>query len=149
MGLFEAMEAIPAVLVIASAVAGLCVGSFLNVVIHRLPLMMEKAWRSECAELEGREAPPPEVFNLVTPRSRCPKCAAPITAMQNIPIASWLWLGGKCANCKTPISARYPLVEAAAGILAALLAVRFGYSIALAVALLYAWALLALTMIDL
>ena len=148
MGLFEAMEAFPAVLVVASTVAGLCVGSFLNVVIHRLPKMMEAAWRAECAEIDGREAPPAEVFNLLTPRSRCPQCAAPITSWQNIPIASWLWLRGKCANCRAPISARYPLVEAASGFLAALLAMHFGYSMALAAALLYGWALIALTMID-
>jgi leader peptidase (prepilin peptidase)/N-methyltransferase len=149
MGFLEALATVPAVLVASCLVAGLCVGSFLNVVIHRLPKMMEAEWRSECAELEGREPPAREVFNLVHPRSRCPKCAAPITAWQNIPVASWLWLRGRCAACRAPISARYPAVEAVSGVLAALLAVRFGYSAALAASLLFAWALVALTMIDL
>jgi len=133
---------------VAVALLGLCVGSFLNVVIHRLPLMMEAEWRAECASIEGREPPPRDVFNLVTPRSRCPGCRAPIHAWQNIPVVSWLWLRGKCAGCGTRISARYPFVEVLGGALAVLMAWRFGYSWALSAAMIYAWALLALTFID-
>jgi leader peptidase (prepilin peptidase)/N-methyltransferase len=128
---------------------GLCVGSLLNVVIHRLPKMMQAEWRAECAALEGREPPPPETYNLFTPRSACPQCKAPITALQNVPVVSWLWLRGKCASCGTPISARYPLVEILGGALAVLVAWRFGYSPALAFGLFYVWAMLALTFIDL
>jgi leader peptidase (prepilin peptidase)/N-methyltransferase len=119
------------------------------VVIHRLPLMMEAQWKAECAQLEGREAPAQPAFNLVTPHSRCPSCGTPIGALQNIPVVSWIALRGKCAACKAPISARYPAVELAGGALAVLVAFRFGYSAALPLALAYAWALLALTFIDL
>jgi leader peptidase (prepilin peptidase) / N-methyltransferase len=129
-------------------VVGLCVGSFLNVVIHRLPRMMEAQWRAECAEFEGREPPPHERLDLVHPPSRCPSCSTPIRAVQNIPLVSWLALRGKCAACKAPISARYPAVELVAGLLAVLVAWRYGYSAALALALVYTWALLALAFID-
>jgi len=139
----------PAWLLATVAVVGLCVGSFLNVVIHRLPRMMEAQWRAECASLEGRDAPEPEVFNLVTPRSRCPSCATQITALQNVPLVSWIALRGRCAACRAPISIRYPAVELAAGALAVLVGWRLGYSAALPFALAYAWALLALTFIDL
>jgi leader peptidase (prepilin peptidase)/N-methyltransferase len=139
----------PAWLMATAGVVGLCVGSFLNVVIHRLPKMMEAQWRAECAALDGREPPPQPKLNLMTPPSRCPSCGTPIRAWQNVPVASWLALRGRCAACKAPISARYPGVELAAGALAALVAAHFGYSIALAAALAYAWALLALTFIDL
>jgi leader peptidase (prepilin peptidase)/N-methyltransferase len=128
---------------------GLCVGSFLNVVIYRLPLMMQAQWRAECAALEGRELAAEPRFDLSTPRSRCPACGTPITALQNIPVVSWIALRGKCAACKAPISARYPAIELAAGALALFLAGHFGYSAALVGALVYGWALLALTFIDL
>jgi len=91
---------------------GLCVGSLLNVVIHRLPRMMEAGWREECAALEGREAPPRETYNLFTPPSACPSCGTPIRAIHNIPVVSWLALRGKCSSCSKPISVRYPIVEA-------------------------------------
>ena len=142
------LQSSPFTLGVAVVLAGLCVGSFLNVVIHRLPLMMEAEWRAECAVIEGREAPPAERFNLFTPPSRCPACKAPVRPWQNIPVVSWLALRGKCASCATPISMRYPMVEVLGGALAALMAWRFGYSAALAAALVYAWALLALTFID-
>ena len=92
---------------------GLCVGSFLNVVIHRLPKMLERGWREECAELAGQPPAQPEnpPYNLVVPRSACPKCGHRITALENIPLVSWLWLRGKCANCKAPIAFRYFGVE--------------------------------------
>jgi leader peptidase (prepilin peptidase) / N-methyltransferase len=132
----------------AAAAIGLCVGSFLNVVIHRLPRMMEAQWRAECAAIEGREAPPAERFNLVTPASHCPSCGTPIRPWHNVPVFGWLWLRGKCAHCKAPISARYPLVELLGGLLAALAAWRFGASAPLVGALVYCWALIALTFID-
>ena len=138
----------PAWLMAAAGVVGLCVGSFLNVVIHRLPRMMEAQWRSECAALAGVEPAPEPKLNLMTPPSRCPACGTPIRAWQNVPVVSWIALRGRCAGCRAPISARYPAVELAAGALAALLAAHFGYSAALALALPYAWALLALTFID-
>jgi len=136
-------------LLATAGVVGLCVGSFLNVVIHRLPRMMEAQWKAECAALDGREPPPGPVFNLMTPRSRCPSCGTPIGALQNVPVVSWIALRGRCAACRAPISARYPAVELAAGALAVLLAWHFGYSAALLGALAYGWALLALTFIDL
>ena len=149
MTLPEALSELPWFLYLAVVLFGLCAGSFLNVVIYRLPKMMEAQWRAECAAIEGREAPPPEVFNLVHPRSRCPSCGTLITAWQNVPVVSWLVLRGRCANCKARIPVRYPAIEIAAALLAALMAWRFGYSAALACSLLFVWALLALTFIDL
>jgi leader peptidase (prepilin peptidase)/N-methyltransferase len=106
---------------------GLCIGSFLNVVIHRLPLMLERGWRMESADLLGvahQETAP--AITLSTPRSRCPSCGHPIAWHENVPIASWLWLRGRCSACKAAISARYPLVELATGALFALVGWRFG-----------------------
>ncbi len=149
MALLEVLQMSPLALGITVGLLGLCVGSLLNVVIHRLPKMMEAQWREECAALEGRELPASGTYNLFVPRSACPKCNAPITALQNIPVVSWIALRGRCARCRTPISARYPLVELLGGGFAVLVAWRFGYSAALAFGLVYAWALLALTFIDL
>ncbi len=139
----------PAILALVAGVFGLAVGSFLNVVIHRLPIMMQAEWRADCAEFEGREAPPAPALNLLTPRSRCPSCGTPITAMQNVPLASWIALGGKCAACKAPISVRYPLVELLTGLVSALFAWRLGWGVALAAGLVFAWALIAASAIDL
>jgi len=139
----------PAVLVPISVFFGLCVGSFLNVVIHRLPKMLERQWRSECAELTGAAAPPPARYDLLAPRSCCPKCGHRITALQNIPIASYIALGGRCAACRSPISPRYPVVEGLAGLLAGFIAWRYGPTAAMAGALLFAWAMIALAFIDL
>ncbi|MDH5265682.1 MAG: prepilin peptidase, partial [Betaproteobacteria bacterium] len=142
------LQSSPALLALAVGILGLAIGSFLNVVIHRMPLMMQAEWRADCAELEGREAPPAQRLNLFVPRSRCPSCAAPITALQNIPVASWIALGGKCAACKAPISVRYPLVELLTGLVSAFLAWRFGWGPALAAALVFTWALIAASAID-
>ena len=142
------LQSSPLALALAVGLLGLAVGSFLNVVIHRLPIMMHTEWRADCAEFEGREAPAAEPLNLLTPRSRCPSCGTPITALQNIPLASWLALGGKCAACKAPISVRYPLVELLTGIVSALLAWRFGWGPALVAALVFSWALVAASAID-
>ena len=130
------------------AVIGLLVGSFLNVVIHRLPKMMDNDWRSQCAELHGQATLDAEVLSLSVPRSRCPQCGHPITALENIPVISWLALRGKCSACRTPISPRYPIVEALTCLLSTLAAVHFGFGWAAAGALLLIWGLMALTFID-
>jgi leader peptidase (prepilin peptidase) / N-methyltransferase len=134
---------------LCAALLGLCIGSFLNVVIHRLPKMMERQWRAECAELAGQEAPPAERYNLVLPRSACPACGHLITALENIPLLSYAVLRGKCAGCGARISPRYPAVEALTAALSAYVAWRFGFGIAAAAALLFTWAMIALTFIDL
>jgi len=138
-----------------AAVLGLCIGSFLNVVIHRLPKMMEREWRAQCAELaaptEATHSPVEESasYNLVVPRSRCPSCGHAITALENIPIVSWLVLRGKCSACSTPISVRYPAVEIAAGLTAGYAAWRYGFSLAGLGAMVFCWVMIALTFIDL
>jgi len=137
-----------AALVAASAVFGLVIGSFLNVVIHRLPIMLERNWRIECAELAGTPAPTFEPLSLVAPRSRCPHCGRPVAALENIPIVSYLLLGGKCRGCKKPIGLRYPLVEAVSGLLFAAAAWQFGFSLAAAGAMLFIAAMIALACID-
>ena len=138
----------PAVLPWIALVFGLAVGSFLNVVIHRLPKMLEREWRAECAELSGAAAPAGEPFNLFVPRSRCPSCARPIRAIENIPVVSWLALGRKCAGCKAPIPFKYPLVELLAGVGAAYSAWRFGAGLAGAGAAVFIWFTIALAVID-
>ncbi len=148
MELLDTLASNPGLYIAVCGALGLLIGSFLNVVILRVPVMMDNALRAECAQLSGTEATAPAPFNLVTPRSACPKCQAPITALQNVPVVSWLVLGGKCANCKAPISKRYPLVELATGILSAFIAWRFGFGVAGFAALLFTWFLIALTMID-
>ena len=109
------------------ALLGLCIGSFLNVVIHRLPLMLERGWKQESADLLGiaHDDPSPAV-TLSSPRSRCPSCGHAIAWYENIPVASWLWLRGRCSACKARISARYPVIEVATGVLFALVGWRFG-----------------------
>ena len=127
---------------------GLCIGSFLNVVIHRLPKMMEREWRAECAELAGQPAPAEPPLTLVSPRSRCPSCGHGITALENIPLLSWGVLKGKCSKCGARISARYPLVELLAGIGAGYSAWRFGPTMAALGAALFVWFTIALAFID-
>ena len=108
------------------ALFGLCIGSFLNVVIHRLPLMLERGWKMESADLLGVAHEETPAITLSTPRSRCPSCGHAIAWYENIPLASWLWLRARCSACKTPISARYPLIEVATAVLFALVGWRFG-----------------------
>jgi leader peptidase (prepilin peptidase)/N-methyltransferase len=148
MGFSSELAASPALFIGICVVLGLLVGSFLNVVIHRMPIMMDNALQAECAALADIEGPPPPPFNIVTPRSACPNCRAPITALQNIPVVSWLVLHGKCASCQARISARYPLVELTTGALSGFIAWRFGYGAAALAALAFTWLLIALTMID-
>lgn len=138
-----------AALYVTVSLLGLLVGSFLNVVIHRLPLMLERQWRQECAGLNDTAGPDEPAFNLCRPRSRCPHCQHQLGALDNIPLLSWLWLRGRCRYCRGPISRRYPLVELASAGLAMLALWRFGVSPALVGALIMSWALLCLTLIDL
>jgi leader peptidase (prepilin peptidase)/N-methyltransferase len=138
----------PAVFPWVSLALGLCVGSFLNVVIHRLPKMMERAWRAECAELAGQPPAAREPYNLVVPRSRCPSCGKGIAAFRNIPVLSFVFLRGRCANCKAWIGLKYPLVELLAGIGAAYAAWRFGPTLAAFGAALFIWFTIALAFID-
>ena len=140
--------ATPSTLIPCIGLRGLLVGSFLNVVIHRLPKMMENEWRNQCAELHGDAPVEDEPFSLIRPRSRCPSCGHPISALENIPILSWLWLRGKCSDCQAPISPRYPIVEAVTGLCSAAAAAYFGYGWMLLGALLLIWSLIALTFID-
>jgi leader peptidase (prepilin peptidase)/N-methyltransferase len=139
--------------IVVAGMLGLLVGSFLNVVIYRLPLMLEREWTSQCQTLlqsgnTGTETVAQPPFNLVTPNSHCPKCDAAIKPWQNIPVVSYLALGGKCANCKTPISKRYPIIEFVTGLLSCLAIWHFGFSWQGGAMLLLTWALIALTMID-
>jgi len=143
-----ALFADPAVFALAAGLLGLMVGSFLNVVIHRLPIMMERDWALQCAEFKNETPPAFEPLTLARPRSRCPRCGHPITALENIPIVSWLMLRGKCKGCATAISIRYPLIEALTGLLFALAAWHFGFSAAGLGALILVAALIALTGID-
>jgi leader peptidase (prepilin peptidase) / N-methyltransferase len=137
------------VLVLAVAAFGLAIGSFLNVVIHRLPRMMENEWKAQCAELAGAApSPPGPRYNLVVPRSHCPQCNTPLRVSDNIPLLSWVVLRGKCAHCGARISSRYPVVEALTALLSALVAWRFGLTQATLLALVLTWALIALTFID-
>ncbi|MGN6702103.1 MAG: prepilin peptidase, partial [Burkholderiaceae bacterium] len=133
---------------LAAGVIGLVIGSFLNVVIHRLPIMMQRESDNYVAQELGRPLPHEERFNLMTPRSRCPHCAHPIGAAENIPVFSYLWLRGKCLECKTAISARYPAIELLTGALSAFLIWHFGSGPAGLATLLFAWLLIAMTFID-
>jgi leader peptidase (prepilin peptidase) / N-methyltransferase len=155
------LQEIPALLIGSAFLLSLLVGSFLNVVIHRLPVMLDRQWRAQAEEMlaesvlrpeapgRPRERGAPGDYNLVTPRSACPHCGAAIRAHQNIPVVSWLLLGGKCASCKARISPRYPIVELATALLSAAVVWRFGYHWQSVAALFVTWALVALTVIDL
>jgi leader peptidase (prepilin peptidase) / N-methyltransferase len=138
----------PTAAMITVLVVGLCVGSFLNVVIHRLPKMMERDWQRECAELRGATPPAAEAYNLWHPRSACPACGHRITAAENIPVVSWLVLRAKCSACGKPISARYPVVELAAALLGAYAIWHFGPTWRGVAACALLWTLLVLALID-
>lgn len=127
---------------------GLLVGSFLNVVIYRLPVMMEREWQAQCDELNGCQAEENDAFTLSVPRSCCPHCNHKITMLENIPVISYLLLSGKCKQCKNPISKRYPLIEALTGLLSGIVAWHFGFDWSCIGALLLTWPLIALTFID-
>jgi leader peptidase (prepilin peptidase)/N-methyltransferase len=137
-----------ALLLVGTLLVGLCVGSFLNVVIHRLPKMLERSWRAQCAELRDEALPEEPRYDLVLPRSACPACGHQITALENIPVVSWLALRGRCSACNARISARYPIVELLGGVLAVCAIWQFGPTAKGIAACGLLWTLLALTLID-
>jgi leader peptidase (prepilin peptidase)/N-methyltransferase len=134
--------------VLGAVFFGLAIGSFLNVVIYRLPKMMEAEWREQCAELEDRDPPPHERFNLLLPNSHCPACKTPIRSIDNIPVLSWFLLRGKCRHCGARISPRYAIVEALTAVLSAWVAWHFGWGYAGVLGIVLLWALIALCFID-
>jgi leader peptidase (prepilin peptidase)/N-methyltransferase len=142
--------AAPATLAVTlvAGLLGLLVGSFLNVVVHRLPIMGQRELENYIAHEAGKELPHQDKFNLTVPRSRCPHCGHQIGALENIPVISWLVLRGKCKACKAPISARYPIVELVTGLLSALLVWQFGSGLMGLATLPFAWLLIAMTLID-
>jgi len=147
----EILALSPAALIGAALLIGLIVGSFLNVVIYRLPVMLERQWRRDCAELTpapAATAEPAAPFNLIVPRSACPACHQPVRAIHNIPLISWLLLRARCAHCQARISARYPAVELLCAVLTALAIWRFGFNVHALCALVITWFLIALTFID-
>ena len=158
MSLLHVLQNQVAMLAAVCALIGLIVGSFLNVVIHRLPKMLERDWDGQAAELLEQKnltdvakklrSGDTARYNLMTPVSSCPHCSHKIRAYENIPIISYVFLRGRCSSCKSPISMRYPLIEAISGVLAAYIGWRFGFTLAMAAALVFAWSLVALTAID-
>ena len=135
---------------------GLLVGSFLNVIIYRLPVMLKRQWKTDCMSFLAQENEPvpgsttsnDQPFNLIVPRSRCPHCGHLITALENVPVLSFLFLGGRCRECKTPISVRYPLIEILSASLAVLVAWKYGFSYQAAMGIVLSWALISLSVID-
>jgi leader peptidase (prepilin peptidase) / N-methyltransferase len=147
--LLAAFEASPVLFLTTLFLFGAIVGSFLNVVIHRLPLMMEARWRADCSELLGVACPAAPPLTLSQPPSHCPACKAPVRAYDNLPILGWLLLKGRCRDCGTGISVRYPIIEFTAAVLAVLVGLRFGVTPAALLGLVLVWSLLALAVIDL
>ncbi len=146
--LAQMLQSTPLFFTVLCGIIGLLVGSFLNVVIHRLPKMLEQEWLQQCADLNSKATEHAPPYNLLVPRSACPHCGHKIGALENIPLISYLLLRGKCRGCSAAISARYPIVEALSGVLSAYVAWHFGFGLAALAALLFIWALLALTFID-
>jgi len=146
----ELLTQSPLIFIAVTFAVALLIGSFLNVVIHRLPIMMEREWREQCDAIA--ETPPANLptgrFDLIFPRSRCPSCEKKITAWQNVPVISYLLLGGQCANCKKSIPVRYPLVEILTAVLAALVADRFGFGWEALMVIFMTFALVSISMID-
>lgn len=148
MAALDLLATSPPVFISVVFLLGLLVGSFLNVVIHRLPLMMKAEWQQQCHEYIGSAAPDTPPVTLSKPRSRCPHCGHLISALENIPLISYLFLKGRCSDCHAPISLRYPAIELLTAILSAIVAWHFGFSWASLGALLLTWALISLTFID-
>lgn len=159
MAMIQVLETHTGFFLVFIAILSLAVGSFLNVVIHRLPLMMQTAWRDQCIEFLGASNQDSfdsletkdhtkKPFNLLVPRSTCPSCGHQITALENIPVLSYLWLKGRCSNCQTPISIRYPIIELLTAILSLIIAWQFGFSWQCLAALCFTWALVAASVID-
>jgi len=149
MSLIQSFQAFPALFVTAVTVMSLAIGSFLNVVIHRLPKMLERQWRDELSELNGQEVAAGPRYNLMVPRSACPACGHAIGALENVPLISYFALRGKCAGCKARISPRYPLVEALTGVLSGYIAWRYGFTWQTLELLVFVWSMIALAFIDL
>jgi leader peptidase (prepilin peptidase)/N-methyltransferase len=147
--ILDLLASSPLAFVVSALILGLLVGSFLNVLVYRLPIMMERDWKVQSREMLGLPAEAQgETFNLILPHSRCPKCAHPIRPWENLPVISYLLLRGKCSSCKTPISKRYPLVELACGVLSAFIAWHFGFGWQAGAMLVLTWGLLAMSLID-
>ncbi|MBA2660344.1 MAG: prepilin peptidase [Nitrosospira sp.] len=148
MSFIDLLQNTPLFFIAFCSIIGLMVGSFLNVVIYRLPKILNQEWRQQCAELRGELADASLPYNILTPRSACPKCGHKITALENIPIASYVALGGRCAQCHASISVRYPAIELLTSLLSGLVAWHFGYGVAAFAALVFIWPMIALTFID-
>jgi len=149
MSFIQLLQTTPAFFISLCATIGLLVGSFLNVVIHRLPRMLEQKWQQQSAELHGKTIETAPSFNLATPRSTCPHCGHKISALENIPIASYLMLRARCSQCRAAISPRYLIIEALTGIISGFIAWHFGYGLLAFAALAFAWAMITLAFIDL
>lgn len=148
--MLNTFTASPVLLYLFTGILGLAVGSFLNVVVYRLPLMLQRAWQTECRQLlKLLPEKNPESFNLFTPVSHCPHCKQRIKPWHNIPVLSFILLHGKCASCKRPIHWRYPVLELLSGVLSVVALWHFGATQQLIAALFFTWCLLALTWIDL
>ncbi|MCD5991711.1 MULTISPECIES: prepilin peptidase [Pseudomonas] len=147
--LVDFLASSPLAFVLSALILGLLVGSFLNVLIYRLPIMMERDWQAQSREMLKLPAEPEgETFNLILPHSRCPHCTHQIRPWENLPVLSYLFLGGKCSSCKAPISKRYPLVELTCGLLSGYIAWHFGFGWPAAAMLVLSWGLLAMSLID-
>lgn len=146
--LVQALIQTPGLYLSSVCLFALAIGSFLNVVIARLPGMLERSWTQQCRELLELEAPQQEVENLIHPRSRCPACRRTIKAIHNVPVVSYLALGGRCGYCGAKISLRYPIVEVLTSALSVVVALRFGFTPAAAAGMLFTWLLIALSFID-
>jgi leader peptidase (prepilin peptidase)/N-methyltransferase len=142
------LQAEPGILVILCALLGLFIGSFLNVVIYRLPVMMQRSWRQQCQELLEQDIESHERFNLAVPASRCPQCGHRIRALENIPVISFLLQKGRCKHCQNKISARYPAIELLTALISGVVAWQLAFGWPLLFALLLSWSLIALTFID-
>lgn len=149
--MMEFFDTAPWALSLLTGLLGLVIGSFLNVVIHRLPIMLERDWRRECQMFLGLETESPastEPFNLAVPGSQCPYCSKPISALENIPVLSYLWLKGRCSGCHASIPLRYPAIELLTALLSFAVAYRFGATVQMVAALGLTWCLVALSGID-
>ena len=145
---FSTLQQNSVIFITVSVIFGLMVGSFLNVVIHRLPKIMEREWHNNCLDLQGQKIPELTQYTLARPRSACPNCGHKITALENIPVISYLFLKGRCSSCHANISIRYPLIEALTGMLIGLVSWKFGYTSTTLFAWVFCFALVSLTFID-
>lgn len=148
MSFIDLLQNTPVFFVSFCFIIGLTVGSFLNLTIYRLPLMLEREWLRQCAELRGEPVEASQPFNIFLPRSACPHCGHKIAALENIPVLSYLVLRGRCSQCSAPISARYPAIELLTGFFSGFIAWHFGYSFAAFAALIFVWSLIVLAFID-